>query len=1144
MKKFLQLITLFFITQFAFAQGSDTITVQTFTNGSPQDAWFVFPSDTVRLEKILMQYKLKCNPAQNPACGEWDYLTYTYLYKNTGLLDSSAVNQPTFLVNGNVQNSVSFIQSPSYSYNTHWQYQTVNTNTISLTTAQVGNGNTSSNHPLGSSQPVSRAIYLWRASELIAAGLSAGNITGLQLNLSALGSELKNFKIRLKAVASDTLTSMNFNNTGFTTVYNRNTQFQTTGWNTIQFTSPFNWNGTSNIIVEFLYDNIQAGVDNVVNSTASAFKSGLVNSGADRCISMHQHGFVDVPLNSQLAAIDSFVTISFWAYGTPQFQPSNGTCFEAVDANGNRVLNSHTPWSDSKVYWDAGNQSGYDRAQRILQTSQMEGQWNHWAFTKNVFTQSMRMTLNGVQLQNAPGKSKRMLNINKFRIGKGNWNGSSSYEGKMDQFMVFNTDLSLENIQKLYRKKIDASHPNYNNLVMNFNFDDGNYISAQDASPNLHPNAILNDGIDNPLKSSTDLVTNFTETTLRPNIIFEQGVYTSYRDSSLVVDSLMNAPTQIITFTDSINNPGKPVDTLMVWLPYYRYTFNNQGNIIDSVLIGAQSTMNLSYYTWYRKFPQVLRYELGRYITPYGNGLSLGDGWTWTFDVSDYRTLLKDSVHLAAGNWQELLDLKFQLIKGTPPRDVLGIQNLWTGQFNYGHTNDPIESHLTPITVNIPNNAQTSRWKSRVTGHGMDTPQNCAEFCPKTHYYKVNGTQRFSKLIWRDNCDVNPLFPQGGTWVYDRANWCPGAEVWTYDFELTPYVSPGNSAILDHDVQAYTNNGEWSFYQIEDQLVHYGAPNFTVDAAIEEIIAPSQHQMWQRKNPVCNQPIIRIKNTGSQNLTSLTITYGLTGATPSVFQWTGNLAFTQSAEVYLNGFDRSVNSNEFYVTVSNPNNTADTYTNNNTMKSVFTAPPLLPSKLIIELKTNVAPYENYYVLKNSAGNVVHERNALTANTTYSDTLLLNNDCYVFELTDTGEDGLSWWANTAQGSGTIKIKNGNIGSVIKTYNPDFGGQVYQQFSVDSNQIGIQDYLLSSFSQLITYPNPSDGKLTVAFNLMKRLSNVKIEIKDLLGRKIAEKDFETALSENLEFDLKDQKPGVYFISLITEEGTETSKVILNR
>ena len=57
------------------ASPGDTLKVQTFTFGSPQDAWFVFPSDTMRVNKILMYYTLKCNPAQNPACGEWDYQT-------------------------------------------------------------------------------------------------------------------------------------------------------------------------------------------------------------------------------------------------------------------------------------------------------------------------------------------------------------------------------------------------------------------------------------------------------------------------------------------------------------------------------------------------------------------------------------------------------------------------------------------------------------------------------------------------------------------------------------------------------------------------------------------------------------------------------------------------------------------------------------------------------------------------------------------------------------------------------------------------------------------------------------------------------------------------------------------------------------
>ena len=59
------------------------------------------------------------------------------------------------------------------------------------------------------------------------------------------------------------------------------------------------------------------------------------------------------------------------------------------------------------------------------------------------------------------------------------------------------------------------------------------------------------------------------------------------------------------------------------------------------------------------------------YITLHGIGLTLDDdGWTWIFDVSDYVHLLRDSVQLEAGNWQELLDMKFAFIHGTPPRDV------------------------------------------------------------------------------------------------------------------------------------------------------------------------------------------------------------------------------------------------------------------------------------------------------------------------------------------------------------------------------------------------------------------------------------------------------------------------------------------
>lgn len=1138
-KLFYTLITLLSF-QVAVAQSGDTITVQTFTFGSPQDAWFVFPSDTVRFEKILMQYTLKCNPAQSPACGEWDYLTYTYLYKNTGLQDSTLIHQPTYTVNGNSPDSIQFMNTPSYSYHPSWQYYANHTDTTSLNTYTVGSGNVNSTLPFGTANPVSRTQFLWKASEMSAAGMGAGNITGLQFFLQSLGSSMSDLTIRIKQVTLDSLTQTTFNATGFTTVYSQNTNFSSTGWNSLQLTTPFNWDGTSNLLIELTYDNTQAGTDNIVASTNTTYHSGLFSAGADRVASFHTTGYVDIPLNNTLVSIDSFVTVAYWAYGTPQYQPQDGSCFEAVDSLGNRILNAHMPWSDSKVYWDAGfSSTSYDRISKTATTAEIEGQWNYWAFTKNKVTGSMKIYLNGNLWFSGTGKTKSMKNIKKFRIGKGNWNGSQTYEGKMDDFMVFNSELDQTTIQGLMNNGISTAHPNYNNLAVHYQFNDGNYATALDIAPGNHSTAILN-SVDNPLKNSSDLITQLEQTYTRPNIVFEQGVFTTQIDSMLVIDSIQNTPMQIISYTDSINNPGIATDTIIVWPAYYsNYQYNALGQAIDSTWVTPDSTMHIAYYDWYKKFPQVIRYELARYITPYGNGLSLGTGWTWTFDVSDYRTLLADSVHLAAGNWQELLDMKFIMIKGTPPRDVIDIQNIYTGAFDYGHTNNPIENHLIPKTATIPANAVTARWKSRVTGHGMDTPSNCAEFCPKYHYYKVNGTQQFSQLVWRDNCDVNPLYPQGGTWVYDRANWCPGAEVWTYDFELTPFITPGNAVTLDHDVQAYTNNGEWSYYQIEDQVVSYGAPNFTLDAAIEDILSPSKDQMWLRYNPICDNPVIRIKNTGSADLTSLTITYGLNGATPSVYNWTGNLKFMESAEVKLGDMNWVGNATAFTVTVSNPNGAADQYAPNNSKTTNYVYPPAMPSTFVIEFKSNNYPGENQYTLKNSAGNIVHQRNNLTANTIYKDTLTLPDGCYEFELTDSGEDGLSWWANSAQGSGYVRFKKSTSNVIIKNFGNDFGGKIFQQFTTGM-MVGVDEYILTNEATLNVYPNPSNGHVYVDVNLLEK-QNGKIEIIDLLGKLILTHEFKDLSAESLETDLSYLKAGIYFVRLKTDNDFISKKWI---
>ena len=101
MKKKLIIVAILFFVGLSklFAGAGDTTIVQAFTFNSPQRAWFVFPSDTLNVEKIIMLYTLKCNPAQFPECGEWDYLTNTYVFKHTGLIDSTIHNQNLYVIN-------------------------------------------------------------------------------------------------------------------------------------------------------------------------------------------------------------------------------------------------------------------------------------------------------------------------------------------------------------------------------------------------------------------------------------------------------------------------------------------------------------------------------------------------------------------------------------------------------------------------------------------------------------------------------------------------------------------------------------------------------------------------------------------------------------------------------------------------------------------------------------------------------------------------------------------------------------------------------------------------------------------------------------------------------------------------------------
>jgi hypothetical protein len=92
---------------------------------------------------------------------------------------------------------------------------------------------------------------VYTATELQAMGLAAGDITSISFNIGALPdpTTVNGYSISLGATSNNTLSA--FQTTGLTTVYGPvNHTVTAPGDVTINFTTPYNWDGSSNIIVD------------------------------------------------------------------------------------------------------------------------------------------------------------------------------------------------------------------------------------------------------------------------------------------------------------------------------------------------------------------------------------------------------------------------------------------------------------------------------------------------------------------------------------------------------------------------------------------------------------------------------------------------------------------------------------------------------------------------------------------------------------------------------------------------------------------------------------------------------------------------------------------------------------------------------
>jgi gliding motility-associated-like protein len=132
-----------------------------------------------------------------------------------------------------------------------------------------------------------RHQMLYTAAEINAAFQGGGTITQIawEIGTFASNAQLQNFTIRIKCVPASTTTLVAYQNTGFTTVFTGNVT-PATGWNVHNFTTPYDWDGLSNILVDICYSNTTSGTLNNRHVYTTTPTNRLLSSSSNTDICM------------------------------------------------------------------------------------------------------------------------------------------------------------------------------------------------------------------------------------------------------------------------------------------------------------------------------------------------------------------------------------------------------------------------------------------------------------------------------------------------------------------------------------------------------------------------------------------------------------------------------------------------------------------------------------------------------------------------------------------------------------------------------------------------------------------------------------------------------------------------------------------
>ncbi len=341
--------------------------------------------------------------------------------------------------------------------------------------------------------------------------------------------------------------------------------------------------------------------------------------------------------------------------------------------------------------------------------------------------------------------------------------------------------------------------------------------------------------------------------------------------------------------------------------------------------------------------------------------------------------------------------------------------------------------------------------------------------------------------------DVKKICREEDSPYFDTAG---GAQVWWIDDWEWGVTEPGSSGspIFDQNKrivgQLYgglaacsgtVNNGTYDYYgrfdvswdnsssassRLSDWLDPVGLNPTSIDGYNPNQPSANLDAAFQGLDGVsgffCNQevysPTVQIRNAGSDNLTSVTITYSLDGSTLGSTVWNGNLSTGAIASFALPDLTITESGNYTYsVSLSGPNGGSDENTSNDSGSSSLEI-AIDANSAQLDLTFDCWPNEvSWELVSDATGNLLASGDGYPGNadgTTVSEIFCLAEGCYTFTIFDSYGDGMNgsaFGSCSIDGNYQITGDDGTVLVEMTAPNADYGDFATHTFCIDGGEV---------------------------------------------------------------------------------------------